>query len=30
MGVDLMATANSAHIVQFDDNGTADHLWQSV
>ncbi|MEV6011012.1 RICIN domain-containing protein [Streptomyces sp. NPDC051976] len=30
MGVDLMSTANSAHVVQFDDNGTADHLWQLV
>ncbi|MEU3459214.1 hypothetical protein ABZ721_04560 [Streptomyces sp. NPDC006733] len=23
-----MSTANSAHVVQYDDNGTADHLWQ--
>jgi hypothetical protein len=30
MGVDLMSTANSAHVVQFDDNGTDDHLWQFV
>ncbi|MEU3459215.1 beta-L-arabinofuranosidase domain-containing protein, partial [Streptomyces sp. NPDC006733] len=30
MGVDLMSTANSAHVVQFDDNGTADHLWSLV
>jgi hypothetical protein len=30
MGVDLMSTANSAQVVQFDDNGTADHLWQLV
>ncbi|MEW2517336.1 RICIN domain-containing protein [Actinacidiphila alni] len=30
MGVDLMSTANSAHVVQFDDNGTADHLWQLI
>jgi hypothetical protein len=30
MGVDVMSTANSAHVVQFDDNGTADHLWQLV
>ncbi len=25
-----MATGNSAHVVQFDDNDTADHLWQLV
>ncbi|MGW2960881.1 beta-L-arabinofuranosidase domain-containing protein, partial [Streptomyces sp. NPDC001220] len=30
MGVDLMSTADSAHVVQFDDNGTADHLWQLI
>ncbi|MFC8453440.1 RICIN domain-containing protein [Kitasatospora sp. NPDC057223] len=30
LGVDLMSTANSARVVQFDDNGTADHLWQLV
>lgn len=30
LGVDLMSTANSAHVVQFDDNDTADHLWQLV
>ncbi|MEV7323469.1 beta-L-arabinofuranosidase domain-containing protein [Streptomyces sp. NPDC093970] len=30
MGVDLMSTANSAHVVQYDDNGTADHLWQLI
>ncbi len=30
MGVDVMSTANSARVVQFDDNGTADHLWQFV
>ncbi|MEC3992381.1 RICIN domain-containing protein [Actinacidiphila sp. DG2A-62] len=30
MGVDVMSTANSAHVVQFDDNGTADHLWQLI
>ncbi|WP_329034710.1 glycoside hydrolase family 127 protein [Streptomyces sp. NBC_00178] len=30
LGVDLMSTANSAHVVQFDDNGTADHLWRLV
>ncbi|MFE2378588.1 beta-L-arabinofuranosidase domain-containing protein [Streptomyces sp. NPDC059398] len=28
LGVDLMSTANSAPVVQYDDNGTADHLWQ--
>lgn len=28
LGVDQMSTANSANVVQFDDNGTADHLWQ--
>jgi hypothetical protein len=30
MGVDGMSTANSAHVVQYDDNGTADHLWQFI
>ncbi|SCD65159.1 Ricin-type beta-trefoil lectin domain-like, partial [Streptomyces sp. DvalAA-14] len=30
LGVDQMSTANSAHVVQFDDNGTADHLWQLI
>jgi hypothetical protein len=30
MGVDQMSTTNSARVVQFDDNGTADHLWQLV
>ncbi|UZI33086.1 beta-L-arabinofuranosidase domain-containing protein [Streptomyces sp. VB1] len=30
LGVDGMSTANSAHVVQFDDNDTADHLWQLV
>ena len=30
MGVDQMSTADSARVVQFDDNGTADHLWQLV
>ncbi len=30
LGVDQMSTANSAHVVQFTDNGTADHLWQLV
>ena len=28
LGVDRMSTADSAYVVQFDDNGTADHLWQ--
>ena len=28
LGVDQMSTANSANVVQYDDNGTADHLWQ--
>ncbi len=28
LGVDGMSTVNGAHIVQYDDNGTADHLWQ--
>ncbi|MFC8595072.1 RICIN domain-containing protein [Streptomyces atroolivaceus] len=28
LGVDGMSTADSAHVVQYDDNGTADHLWQ--
>ncbi len=30
LGVDTMSTADSAHVVQFDDNGTDDHLWQLV
>jgi Beta-L-arabinofuranosidase, GH127/Ricin-type beta-trefoil lectin domain-like len=30
LGVDQMSTANSANVVQFDDNGTADHLWQFI
>ncbi|MFE4603001.1 RICIN domain-containing protein, partial [Kitasatospora indigofera] len=30
LGVDLMSTADSAQVVQFADNGTADHLWQLV
>jgi hypothetical protein len=30
LGVDQMSTANSANVVQYDDNGTADHLWQLV
>jgi hypothetical protein len=28
LGVDGMSTADSARVVQYDDNGTADHLWQ--
>ncbi|WP_414938407.1 RICIN domain-containing protein [Amycolatopsis sp. cmx-11-51] len=28
LGVDLMSTADSAIVVRFDDNGTADHLWR--
>lgn len=28
LGVDGMSTANSAHVVQYEDNGTADHLWR--
>jgi len=28
LGVDGMSTANSANVVQYDDNGSADHLWQ--
>ncbi|NEE47114.1 RICIN domain-containing protein, partial [Streptomyces sp. SID8455] len=28
LGVDGMSTADSAHVVQYDDNGTADHLWR--
>jgi DUF1680 family protein len=28
MGVSNMSWDNSAQVVQFDDNGTADHLWQ--
>ncbi|WP_236062342.1 RICIN domain-containing protein [Actinacidiphila acididurans] len=28
LGVDRMSTADSANVVQFTDNGTADHLWQ--
>jgi hypothetical protein len=27
-GLAALATADSAQVVQFDDNGTADHLWQ--
>jgi hypothetical protein len=30
LGVAGMSTANSAAVVQFEDNGTADHLWQLV
>ncbi|WP_413804832.1 RICIN domain-containing protein [Streptomyces sp. OE57] len=30
LGVDQMSVANSARVVQFDDNGTADHAWQLV
>ncbi|MCU7722234.1 RICIN domain-containing protein [Actinoplanes sp. KI2] len=30
LGVDGMSTANSARVVQFSDNGTADHLWRLV
>jgi hypothetical protein len=28
LAVDQMSTANSARVVQFSDNGTADHLWR--
>ncbi|SCD51047.1 hypothetical protein GA0115253_100781, partial [Streptomyces sp. Termitarium-T10T-6] len=28
LAVDGMSTADSAHVVQYDDNGTADHLWR--
>ncbi|WP_197688151.1 MULTISPECIES: RICIN domain-containing protein [unclassified Actinoplanes] len=28
LGVDSMSTTNSARVVQFGDNGTADHLWR--
>ncbi|GAB3858321.1 RICIN domain-containing protein [Dactylosporangium cerinum] len=28
LGVSGMSTANSAQVVQYDDNGTADHLWR--
>ncbi|WP_282086533.1 RICIN domain-containing protein, partial [Streptomyces tendae] len=27
LGVDNMSTADSAHVVQYEDNGTPDHLW---
>jgi hypothetical protein len=30
LGVDHMSVDNSAQVVQFGDNGTADHLWQLV
>jgi hypothetical protein len=30
LGVSNMSTDNSADVVQFDDNGTADHLWRIV
>lgn len=30
LAIDGMSTANSARIVQFDDNGTTDHLWRLV
>ncbi len=30
LGVAGMSTANSANVVQFGDNGTADHLWKIV
>ncbi|MDT5041237.1 MAG: hypothetical protein QOE51_2222 [Actinoplanes sp.] len=30
LGVDQMSMNNSARVVQFGDNGTADHLWQIV
>ncbi|WTI79163.1 glycoside hydrolase family 127 protein [Streptomyces sp. NBC_00726] len=30
LGVDSMSLDDSAHVVQFDDNGTDDHLWQLV
>ncbi|GIF04865.1 RICIN domain-containing protein [Actinoplanes siamensis] len=30
LGVDRMSTANSARVVQFADNGTADHRWRFV
>ena len=28
LGVSNMSTANSVNVVQYDDNGTADHLWR--
>ncbi len=30
LGVDGMSTANSAIVVQYEDNGTDDHMWQLV
>ncbi|MFD9004078.1 RICIN domain-containing protein [Streptomyces sp. NPDC059582] len=30
LAVDGMSTANSARVVQFDDNGTGDHAWQLI
>lgn len=30
LGVDRMSTENSAQVVQFHDNGTADHLWRTI
>lgn len=30
LAIDGMSTADSAHLVQFDDNGTTDHLWRLV
>jgi Beta-L-arabinofuranosidase, GH127/Ricin-type beta-trefoil lectin domain-like len=30
LAVDGMSTANSARVVQYDDNGAADHLWRVV
>jgi beta-L-arabinofuranosidase (glycosyl hydrolase family 127)/glycosyl hydrolase family 127 (putative beta-L-arabinofuranosidase)/ricin-type beta-trefoil lectin protein len=30
LAIDQMSTADSAHVVQFADNGTADHLWRLV
>jgi hypothetical protein len=28
LGVDVMSYADSAQVVQFADNGTADHVWR--
>ncbi|TDV47802.1 RICIN domain-containing protein [Actinophytocola oryzae] len=30
LAVEQQSTADAAHVVQFDDNGTADHLWRLV
>lgn len=30
LGVDGMSTADSARVVQYEDNGTPDHLWTLV